>query len=73
MDRSGCSGCLGTYKLKAKGLLHRALETIGLGAAVGRVVQYAGWVITITGVSYELGKHYGLSKWYGKHDTKWFK
>ncbi|MGJ1421051.1 hypothetical protein ACR79T_15630 [Sphingobacterium spiritivorum] len=67
-------GVLGTtYKLTAKGLLHRALETIGLEAAAGRVVPYAGQVITITDVSDELGKHYGQSKWYGKDDTKWFK
>ena len=65
---------LGTnYKLPAKGLLHRALGTRGVGAAAGRAVPYAGWVITITDLSYELGKHYGPSKWYGKDDTKWFK
>ncbi|MGJ1269868.1 hypothetical protein ACR78F_20700 [Sphingobacterium spiritivorum] len=67
-------GVLGTnYKLTAKGLLHRALETTGLGAVAGCAVPYAGWVITITDLNYELGKHYGLSKWYGKDDTKWFK
>ncbi|SEL95870.1 hypothetical protein [Parapedobacter koreensis] len=72
-DRAVQAGLGTNYKLPAKGLIHRALGTRMVGGALGRAVPYAGWIYTVSEISYELGKYYGPSKWYGNDDTKWFR
>ena len=44
-----------------------------LDGAVGLGGIYGGPVGAGIAVGWELGKHYGPSKWYGSDDTKWFK
>jgi hypothetical protein len=58
--------------LPVQGILHRTLGTRGVGAALGRAVPYVGWGLTIGQISFELGKEFGPSKWYGEDDSKWF-
>ncbi|SFC86698.1 RHS repeat-associated core domain-containing protein, partial [Parapedobacter composti] len=72
-DRAVQAGLGTNYKLPAKGLIHRILGTRMVGGALGRAVPYAGWIYTVSEISYELGKYYGPSKWYGNDDTKWFR
>ena len=40
---------------------------------MGGVGTFGGYIGGIWSLSYEAGKHYGPSKWYGEDDTKWFK
>ena len=60
-------------KLAPKGFLARSLGTRGIGAALGRVVPYVGIILTVGDVSYQAGKYYGPSKWYGNDDSSWFR
>jgi hypothetical protein len=39
---------------------------------MGLVGTYGGWKGALLGLSYECGKLFGPSKWYGEDDSKWF-
>ncbi|NQZ76848.1 MAG: hypothetical protein HRT61_12225 [Ekhidna sp.] len=42
-------------------------------ACRGNTTSLLGIYGAAASFDHELGKDYGLSKWYGKDDTKWFK
>jgi hypothetical protein len=58
-----------TYESYSTG--HRS----GIGASVDATfgaVGFAGWPGAVISTSYELGKSFGPSTWYGNNDYKWF-
>ena len=50
----------------------KKVGTNTIGRAIGRFVPYVGWGMTIIDTSFNLGKQFGPSTWFGKNDYKWF-